>query len=169
MKAFVERTDEQALTAAQRWAGLIIVVAMLLLFCFFAYHELANTGLFTAAFGPLEMFCLYGPILLALVAPIARALNGRQNPARPFEAATNMFMAIGALWLVIVFPFDFSHLADVLPGAIRFVLSWITNDIGRVLLLLQVVVGPISALTTTLKYLSVRRQEPATRSIRQTP
>lgn len=161
MKTVVEKTDKEVLTTSQRWVELISVVAMLLLFGFFVYHQVANTGFFTAKFGALEMFCLYGPIFISLAAPVVRALNGRRNPARPFDVATYLFLAIGSLWLLIVFPFNFSHLADALPGAIRFILSWITNDIGKVLLILQVIVGPISAFLTTRKYLSFRRREPA--------
>jgi len=55
--------------------------------------------------------------------------------------------------------FNFSHLADALPGAIRFVLAWITNDIGRVFLILQIIIGSITAIFTTWKYLSMRRRE----------
>ncbi len=168
MKTVVEQTDKEVLTTWQRWGELVIVVAMLLLFGFFAYHQVANTGFFTAKFGAVEMFCLYGPILFSLAAHGARALNGRRNPARPLEVATNLFLAIAALWLLMVFPFNFSHLADVLPGAIRFVLAWITNDIGKVVLILQVIVGPISAFVTTRKYLSFRRREPANPSSQQT-
>ncbi len=164
MKAIADGTNEEFLTVSQRWAGLIIVAAMVLVFGFFAYHQWANTGFFTAGFGPLEMLCLYGPILLSLAAPIARALSARRNPARPFEAATDLSLALGSLWLFLVFPFSFSHLADPLPGAIRFVLAWITDDIAQVVLILQVIIGSISALLTIWKYLSVRRQAPANRS-----
>ncbi len=167
MKTVVEKTDKEVLTTSQRWAELISVVVMLLLFGFFAYHQVAKTGFFTAKFGAVEMFCLYGPILLSLAAPVARALNGRRNPARPLEVATDLFLAIAALWLLMVFPFDFSHLADALPAAIRFVLAWVTNDIGKVVLILQVIVGPISAFLTTRKYLSVRRRELANPSAQQ--
>ncbi len=90
MKTVVEKNDKEVLTTSQRWVELISVFAMLLLFGFFAYHQVANTGFFTDKFGVLEMFCLYGPILVSLAAPIARALNGRRNPARPFEVATGI-------------------------------------------------------------------------------
>jgi hypothetical protein len=167
MKTAVKRTNDEVLATWQRWAELLIVVATLLLFGFFAYHQLTSTGFFTAKFGSLEMFFLYGPILLSLAAPVARAWIGRRNPARPVEAAANLFLGVGSVWLLIVFPFNFSHLADVLPGAIRFVLSWVTNDIGKIPLILQVIVGLISALSTTWKYLSVRRREPANPSQQQ--
>jgi hypothetical protein len=159
MKTGREKTDKEVLTAGQRWGELISVVAMLLLFGFFAYHQAANTGFFTAKFGALEMFCLYGPILVSLAAPVVRAVSGRRNPARPFDVVTYVFLAMAALWLLMVFPFNFSHLADALPGALHFVLAWITNEIGKVVLILQVIIGPISAILTTWKYLSLRRRE----------
>jgi hypothetical protein len=159
MKTVGEKTDKEVLTAGQRWGELISIVAMLLLFGFFAYHQVANTGFFTAKFGALEMFCLYGPILVSLAAPVVRAVSGRRNPARPFDVATYVFLAMAALWFLMVFPFNFSHLADALPGALHFVLAWITNEIGKVVLILQVIIGPISAILTTRKYLSLRRRE----------
>ncbi len=148
----IDKTNKDALATVQRWAWLLIVVAMILLFTFFAYHQSANTGFFTAKFGPLEMFFLYGPILGALGAPIARAWTGRQNPARLLEGASNLFLLIGSLWLVIVFPFDFTHLADALPSAIRFALSWITNDIGKAVMILQIIAGTISLARSVIGY-----------------
>ncbi len=168
MKTVVEKTDKEVLTTPQRWGEFISIIVMLLLCGFFVYHQVAHTGFFTAKFGAVEMFCLYVPILLSLAAPVVRAVTGHRNPARPFEVATNVFLAIAALWLLMVFPFNFSHLADALPGAIRFVLAWITNDIGKVVLILQVIVGTIWAFVTTMKYLSVRRREPAHPSSQQT-
>ena len=159
MKTVVEKTDKEVLTTAQRCGELISIIVMLLLFSFFVYHQGAQTGFFTAKFGALEMICLYGPILVSFAAPAVRAVSGRRNPARPFDVATYVFLALAALWLLMVFPFNFSHLADALPGALHFVLAWITNDIGKVCLILQVIIGPISALLTTRKYLSVRRRE----------
>jgi hypothetical protein len=160
MKTVVEKADTEVLTATQRWAELLVFVGMLLLSGFLAYHQITNTGFFSTKFGLLEMFCLYGPILVSLAAPIIKASSGRRNPARPFEAATNLSLAIGSLWLWIVFPFNFAHLADVLPNVFRFVISWITDDIGRVLLMLQVIIGSIAALLTIWKYLSIRRPGP---------
>ncbi len=165
MKTSVARTDDEELAPAQRWGELLIVVAMLVLFGFLAYHQFTQTGFFTDAFGPVEMLALYGPILVSFAAPIVRALNGHPNPARPFDVATNLSLALGSLWLFIVFPFDFTHLADALPGVLRLVLSWVTNDLGKVLLMLQVIIGPIAALVTLFKYLAVQRHEPAHQSL----
>ncbi len=140
-------TERETLSPAARVLEIAIVAMMLFLFAFLLTHQLRGTGFFTDRFGPFEMFCLYGPIGLALVAPLARALTGRRSAAWPVEAATSLFLAAGSLWLAIRFPFDFPHLADVLPAGIRFLLAWVTTGIGRALLILQVVIGPLSALT----------------------
>lgn len=158
MKTSAEKSNHEILSLTQRWAGLLVVGGMLLLFGFFLLHQSMNTGFFTEKFGVLEMVCLYGPIVISWFAPIARAIRGYQNPSRPFDAATNFSLAIGSLWLWVVFPFNFNHLGDFLPAALRFITSWITNDIGRLLLLLQVIIGFVTAPMTILKYLSVRRQ-----------
>ncbi len=168
MKTVVEQTDKEALTPSQRGGEVISVVVMLLVCGFFVYHQVAYTGFFTAEFGAVGMVCLYGPLLFSLAAPVVRAVTGRRNPARPFEVVTNVFLALAAVYLLLVFPFNFSHLADVLPGAIRFVLAWITNDIGKAALILQVIVGTIWAFVTAGKYLSVRRRELTTPSAPQT-
>jgi hypothetical protein len=164
MTTTAQKTDTEVLTPLQRWGELVLIAVMLLLLGFFAYHQWARTGFFTARFGPREMLCLYGPILLSFAAPIVRLLAGRRNPARPLDAATSLFLATADVWLLTVFPFDFSHLTDILPGVLRYIFSWMTDDIGRAILILQIVVSLISALVTMIQYLSVRRRERATPS-----
>jgi len=159
LTATTTKTDNEILGPWQRWLDVAIVVMLLLFFSFLLYHQRANTGFFTAKFGALEMLCLYGPLVLSLAAPVVRILTGRRNPGRPFEAATSLFLMLGSLWLLIAFPFDFTHLADALPVPIRFFLGWVTDDMGRLLLILQVIVGPISALTAAWKYITVRQHE----------
>ena len=162
MKTVGEQSEKEVLTPAQRGGEVISLAVMLLVFSFFADHQVAHTGFYTAKFGTMEMVCLYGPMLLSLAAPVVRAVTGRRNPARPFEVVTNVFLAIAAVYLLLVFPFDFAHLADALPAAIRFVLAWITDGIGRAVLILQAIVGTTWAAVTTVKYLSVRWRERAT-------
>lgn len=158
MKTTTVNINGETLTPAQRWFGLLIVAGMLWLFGFFMLHQSTNTGFFTDKFGLLEKFCLYVPIFISLTAPIVRAVNGRQNPSRPFDAATNLSLAISSFWLWLVFPFDFAHLGDVLPNSLRLIANLITNDIGRILLMLQWITGPITAIFTMLKYFFIRQQ-----------
>ncbi len=154
MKTGTKKTDREFLSISQRVGELISIVFMLLCFGFFLYHLVAQTGFFTDQFGAWEQFFFFGPMLLAVTAPFARAIIGRRNPARPLEVVTNLFMAAGAYWLLMVFPFNFAHLADALPGAFRFLLAWINNDIGRIPFIIQAIVCPIVALVTAWIYLS---------------
>ena len=156
--AAAAKPDREILTTQMRWFEVSFDLPMVLLFGFFALHQLTNTGFFTPKFGSLEMLALYGPIIVALIAPAVRALTGRRNPARPWDVAMQLSLAAGSLYLFIVFPFSFAHLSDVLPGALRFFIAWISDDIGKILMVLQVLLGPVNAVTTMVKYFSVRGQ-----------
>ena len=152
--------DQDRLTIVQRMVEVITIFPMIGLFGFFVYHQQVNSGFFTEKFGTLEALCLYVPILLGLFAPAVRAWTGHRNPARPFEIVTSLIMAFGSLVLLIVFPFSFAHLADTLPEGLRFILAWVTDDIGKIPLILQVIVGPITALVAAWRYFSYRSQTP---------
>ena len=144
------KLNKEYLTRAERWGGLVIVVAMLLLATFFEAHQYGATGFFTSEFRALEMLALYGPIYLSLIAPIVRAVMGRRNPGRLWEALSSLALAVGSYWLWQTFPFDFTHLGDVFPAVLRLPFSWVTDNIGRVLLLVQIILGPITALVNVL-------------------
>lgn len=156
MNASPEKNE--VLTSVERWGEAAIVVSLWLLLGFFGRHQALNTGFFTDRFGTLELVCLYGPILLAMLPPAARALNGRRNPARPLEVVAHLSLMLGSLWLVLAFPFDFAHLGDVFPAVIGSMLGWFTDDLGRVVLILQVIISPISAGVNIWRYISFRRR-----------
>jgi hypothetical protein len=147
---------QSRMTPARRWGGLYTVVLMLLLLVFFVDHQWKQTGFFTSKFGVREMIALYLPILLSLVPPIQRAIVGRVNPARPVEACADFLLAIGSLWLWWVFPFNFAHIADIFPENMHFAFAWLTDGVGKIILILQVVVGFISALSIIASYLAER-------------
>jgi hypothetical protein len=149
---------------------LFSAMALVVLGGFFVTHQLLQTGFFTERFGPVEMLCLYGPLVLSLAPPLARALYGQRNPARPVEIVTHLCAALAGLWLLQVFPFDFTHLADVLPAEFQFMLAWMSDGVGKFLLLLQVAVGVLAALFTLVTYVIVaislnsRRAQPEGRA-----
>ncbi len=159
MRKFETNMDSETLSPPQRVAEVVFAVCMLLLAGFLVRHQTMNTGFFTAGFGTLEMICLYVPLLLGIIPLVVRAWTGQRNLARPFEAASSLLLGIGSLWLVVVFPLNYVHLADALPNALRFMLAWVTDGIGRAVLILQVIIGPVSALLTILKYRSMRQAE----------
>ncbi len=147
-----------SMTPTQRWGGLYTVVLMVLLLVFFAAHEWKKTGFFNSKFGPLEMVALYLPIIVSLAAPILRLVQGKRNPSRPLEAASEILLAIGSIILWNNFPFDFAHIADIFPPAMRIAFAWLTNNVGRFILILQIVIGFISALSIITTYIQQRRR-----------
>ena len=160
MITIADKTNKDILRPAQRVGELFAVGVVLLLFGFFIYHQAADTGFFTEEFGAVEMFLLYGPLILSILPPFIRAFYGQRNLARPVEVVSNLFVAVAAMWyLFIVFPFEFAHLPDPLPDGLQPIISWIDNDIGKIMLALQLVAGPLTAIWNAGKYLVVRHQE----------
>jgi hypothetical protein len=154
------KPDHEIVSAPQRVLEPIIsIVAMVLIVGFYAYHQVMHTGFFTAGFGPLEMLCLYGTAVLAIVPPLTRAITGRRNPSRPLEAVDDLLLGVAALVLLLAFPFNFAHFADALPSQIRFMFGWLNNDIARIVLWLPLIFGPFAALVLTIQFLVVSWKE----------
>jgi hypothetical protein len=70
-------------------------------------------------------------------------VTGRRNVSRSPELAASALWKLGSAWLLVVFPFNFAHFADVAPDLLRFLASWITNDIARVLTILGTLGGVV--------------------------
>lgn len=149
-------TTREHLTPIRRFGEIISLAVIAVIIGYFWQLWTMGAGFFTAAFGPLEQFWFFGPMIASLAAPITRIVVGRRNPARPFEIATDVLMVIGAIWLLRVFPFDFSHMGDALPGNLPLLFAWVPDWLGRLVLLLQVVGGSISAVATTWQFMRVK-------------
>jgi hypothetical protein len=160
----MRKPETELLTPAARIGELAAMVALLILAAFFAMHQLGNTGFFRASFGPFEALCLYGPIAVALLPLILRATTGRRSVGFLPEAAANITLALGTLWLLIVFPLDFTHLMDLFPWWNRELFTWVTDDIGRMLMIFQVVVMPITAAVNLWRAVASRRHTAASPS-----
>ncbi len=147
--------DKEHLTPAQRFGEVISLAILALIIGYFWHLWNIEAGFFTGAFGPWEQFWFFGPMFASLAAPIMRMLVGRRNPARPFEIASDVLMVIGAIWLLRVFPFDFSHLGDALPASLPVILDWMPDWLGKVVLVLQVIGGAIAAIATSWRLIRV--------------
>lgn len=147
------RRNRNLLSIPDRIGEIVGIFFMLLIAAFFVYHQTTSTGFMTVRFGFTATLLFYGSFALSIVTSGARAILGRRDWARPFEFASNVFTFVAALWFLNVFPFDFAHLADPLPIAVRFILSWITNSIGYLIILFSAIVSIIVAIVNAVRIL----------------
>jgi hypothetical protein len=155
-----QKPNHEIVSAPQRVLEPIFsIAATVLIVGFYAYHQVMHTGFFTAGFGPLEMLCLYGTAVLSILPPLIRAVTGHRNPSRPLEAVDDLLLGLAALVLLVVFPFNFAHFADALPSQIRFMFTWLNNDIARIFLWLPLIFGPFAALVISIQFLVVSWRE----------
>ena len=133
------------------------IIGIMLAALFFYAHQAWSTGFFMPSFGPFEAFMLYGAILLGMAGPVARMVIGSRNSARVPEILASIFWIFSSVVLFVSFPFDFAHFADVIPDFLRFLVTWITNDIARVLFALGIVGGVVFTVINAGLYMQVRK------------
>jgi len=148
---------DKGIPANERVVGIGIVVFFSLLGLYFVAHQMGSTGFFTEEFGTLEMVMLYGSLLFMIISAGLEGILGQRLLSRFWDAFGGLiFATIGAIWLFVVFPFEFTYFANVLPDFLRFLLQWISNDIAKVLLVLVVIVTLGAAIYTPIAYKFVR-------------
>jgi hypothetical protein len=117
---------------------------------FYAAHLVWSTGFFTSAFTPIAAI-FFVSIFWTVVNAGSKAVTPRKDLLALVEfIGATLFVGVTA-WLYAVFPFNFSHLADVVPTQLQFLLSWITNDIGRILVGLILVASIIALAVSAVK------------------
>jgi len=149
---------KDGLSLSDRAGNVVGAIAILLALWFFVAHQTSSTGFFTSKFGQTEAVLFYAPPLLSIIATAAKTAVGRKNVLRPLDVAGMILSFVAPVWVFAVFPFDFSHLADVLPGFLRFLLQWISNDFARGVMALAMIVIPVAAVYTAALYVFVRRE-----------
>jgi len=64
--------------------------------------------------------------------------------------------ALALVWLFVVFPFEFSYSADVLPSFLQFLLQWVSNDVAKAIMAIGIVAVPAVTVYIAALYVSVR-------------
>lgn len=131
---------DKGIPADERVSSIIIAVFSLLMMVFFVSHQIQSTGFFTVEFGTLEQFLFYGYWVVWMTTASLEGIFGLRLYSRLFDVFGGIiFLLISTVILLIIFPFDFQYLADVLPESLRFLLEWISDDIARVVMVLGVI------------------------------
>jgi hypothetical protein len=159
---FARRAEAEAkkdiLSFSERVGDAVGALVILLCLLFWVVHQTSSSGFFTSKFGPAETFVFYVPVVFGVVTAVAKVVVGRKNMLRPVETCMHACSAVVDVWMLVVFPFDFSHLADVLPDFLRFLLLWISNDVAKVLLTIGIIGLSAATVYTATLYVFVRRE-----------
>jgi hypothetical protein len=136
------------------FAGSVLMVLYL------AAHQIWSTGFFTTSFGTVEMIMLYGSWISLIITSVLDGVLGQRLLSRLFDTFGGIiFIAVATAWLAVVFPFDFTYFADVLPVFLRFLVQWISNDIARIVMVLYTIAMGIAAVYSPIayKFVSIKR------------
>jgi len=144
---------DKGIPRGERGFGIALIVINILMILYFATHQMWSTGFFTESFGTLEMFFIYGYSVFWIISAGLEGILGLRLLSRLFDVFGGViFGGICIIWLLAVFPFEFSHFAEVLPDSIRFLLGWISNDIARVIMVLGIIIHLGAAIYCPIAY-----------------
>jgi hypothetical protein len=128
-----------------------------LMILYLAAHQIWSTGFFTAKFGTIEMVMLYGSWIAWVITSGLEGLLGKRLLSRLFDTFGGIiFIVVATAWLLVVFPFEFTYFADVLPIFLRFLVQWISNDVARVAMVLYTLAMGIAAIYAPVGYKFIR-------------
>jgi len=158
---------EEKLKPGERIFGIIIVVFCALAILYFTAHQLLLTGFFTSKFSIIEIVFFYGFWVMWIITATLESILSQRLLSRLFDVFGGIiFATIASLWLLIVFPFEFAYLSNVLPGPIRFLVQWISNDVARVIIvilfifhLLAEVYSPFAYKFIEMKHLKHKKKK----------
>ena len=144
---------EKGIPFSERVVGIAIVVFSILMVLYLVAHQVRSTGFFTASFGTSEMLMLYGLLILGMISAGLEGIFGLRLHSRLFDVFGGLILAaVCTVWLLVVFPFEFTYYADVLPDSLRFLVQWISNDVARVLMVLAIILYLCAAIYCPIAY-----------------
>lgn len=138
-------------------ATIIGIVAGVGILAFFAYHLMKPTGFFTSAFGSSGALLFFSVALFGFIPQVVRLITRRKTPAKLFELASSMLVLIALIYFLATFPFDFQRFATPLPQSIEFLLSWVSNGVATVLMILGVIGLCFAIPIQLLQWVHIRR------------
>ena len=138
-------------------ASIFLIVVNSLFGLYFIFHQTTSTDFFTPKFNTFEAIMLYGIAIYWITTSIL-ILIGQKHPSRDLDTYGGLFFASFAiLWLILIFPFEFSYFANVLPDFLRFLMQWISNEIALVILIILFIIHLIFAVYSLIIRLYVRK------------
>ncbi len=132
----------------------IAIAAIAILTAYFINIYVSKGGFFTDKFGGVEAFFFFGAAIAGLFPPALRLVLRRRNAVRPLEAVNSTFSIASMVYLLSVFPFDFTRLV---PPSLQSAFIWLTDDVARMLMTVGVLLTIFITAWTLLLYLAVKQ------------
>jgi hypothetical protein len=151
-----ERAGRDRLKLSEQVGDFIGFAISLLVLYYFYQSQVTATGFFTAAFGSTEQLAFYGPFVFGMLISLARGIYGRRHAIRPVQSIQGAALAVGSMWLLYKFPFDFARLTALLPHVLQVPFWWVSNPVGQLLLVLGILGGLASMISHAVMYATGR-------------
>ncbi|MBO0888202.1 hypothetical protein J2P12_03790 [Candidatus Bathyarchaeota archaeon] len=123
-----------------------------LVFSFYMAHYAWSSGFFTRDFTPLLAALFFASVLYSIATSLTKALTLRKDVVALVELVGAVVFLTVAAWFFVAFPLNFAHVADVLPAPFQFLLTWLTNDIGRVVVAAVLLAAAITFTVDVVKF-----------------
>ena len=144
---------DKGIARRDRVVSIAICVFCTLMMTYFALHQVRSTGFFTETFRSAEIFMLYGFWAFWITTSGLEGILGLRFLSRIVDTFGGaVFAAACIAWLLVVFPFDFTYFADVLPDSLRFLLRWISDSTAWGLMLAGIVLHVVAAIYCPIAY-----------------
>lgn len=154
----VKEADRDRIGTGERIGSLIGIIFIIIVAFIFLDVQGRDDVFFTDAFGPVEQVAFYGSLLYGIVPGLIRAIIGQRNLGRLADVIGSLVFALAWMYLLTVFPFDFSQLWDYLPEPLGSALSWVSDDLIKLVMAVGIIISIISAVYNLALYLEVRRE-----------
>jgi len=155
----IEFTWEQASEAArtlplnERISSIIFFGIFATGFGYILTLKRQSSPFFTTDFGSIDALALYSFWLVWCITAGLEGILSLRWWSRLFDSFGAIFLAaLACLWLFVRFPFDFSFFPQLLPDNWQWLLSWVTNSVARVILLLSFLFHLIAAVYSPFAY-----------------
>jgi hypothetical protein len=156
LKQVEKEARKDVLAKSDLFGQVVGMVCICVFLAFFVIHQTRPTGFFTSDFGNVEAALFYGAGAYGLIPSAVRLITGRKNPARFFDGIGSGLMLVSVTYLLAVFPFDFSYVAEPLPGFMQFLLDWVSNDLAKIVMVIAAIATAATTPYTLMLYYGVR-------------
>lgn len=153
-----KEVKKDAMPKPDRIGQVVGIIAIGVFLAFFIIHQTRPTGFFTSEFGGVETVLFYSAGAYGLIPSLIRLWTGRKNPARIIDAAGSALAFVAIIYMLAVFPFDFSHVAAPLPSSLEFLLDWVSDGFAKIGMVLGLVAMAFTTPYAYFMYFAVRKK-----------